>query len=282
VRQLSPETEFAPAVALYREGITALVGAALVAVEGPAAAAAATDVRAAWASLERIWPRLGTGVDFHEFAAAGRTLCDQGPLDVAPPDPAEAAALVSAMARLVALLKRAVEPRTPRRLAVLAAMRLALLAAVAVVAIALPVRRALAPKNLALNKPVTMSSVYKTRRDVGGSYLVNGKLEWSYGGHTDNPGPDNPFMTIDLRAPTRIGKIAVHNRGDGHFDDCLPLTLSVGLDPSATNVLGVRDKHFTRTEPWVVDHLDVTARYVRVSKVGAAYIALTEIEVYAP
>jgi hypothetical protein len=281
-RQLSPETEFAPAVALYREGITALVAAALVAVEGPAASPATTDMRAAWASLERLWPKLGSGVDIREFAAAGRALCEPEPLDASPLDPAEAAILVGAMARLSVILARAIEPRTRRRLALIATMRMALLAAVVAAAIAVPVRRALAPRNLALNKPVTLSSIYTTRRDVGGAYLVNGKLEYGYGGHTDNPGPDNPWMTIDLGAPTRIGKIAVYNRGDGFFDDCLPLTLSVGLDPSAATVLGVRDKPFARTQPWVLDHLAVTARYVRVSKVGAGYIALDEIEVYAP
>ena len=56
----------------------------------------------------------------------------------------------------------------------------------------------------------------------------------------------------------------------------------MGNDPSAANTLSVRTTHFSRNEPWVVDGLDVTARYVRVSKPGDAYIALDEIEVFAP
>ena len=280
-RQLGPETEFAAAVALYREGIAALACAALAAVDGSAPPAASTDVRHAWASLERIWPRLDAGVDFRQFAAAGRVLCEPAPLDAGPLDPAEATVLVGAMARLAAVIERAVEPRTTLRLKVLAATRMASFAVAVVVAVVVPVRRALAPKNLALNKPVTLSSCYSARQDVGGAYLTNGKIEWGYGANTDYPA-DDPWMLIDLGAPTRIGRIAVYNRGDKNFDDCLPLTLSVGPDMSAAKVLGVRDKPFGRTAPWVLDHLDVTARYVRVSKPGKAYISLDEIEVYAP
>jgi hypothetical protein len=283
--QLSPETEFAPAVALYRDGIPALVAASIVAAEAEVSPADVADVRAAWAALERVWPKLGIGEDLREFRLAKDTLCDPPPLDEPPPGKAEAAAACAAIARVVTLLERAIEPRTEKRLAVYAALRQAALGVAVAIAILVPARRLLAPRNLALHKPVTQSSVLPARESVGGAYLVNGLIEYSYGAHTDNTadgGRQDPWIMIDLQRATRIRKIVVYNRGDTNFTDCLPLILEVGLDPGNMKTRGVRNDLFTRTEPWVVDRLDETARYVRVRMTGTAYIALDEIEVYAP
>jgi hypothetical protein len=283
--QLSPETEFAPAVALYRDGIPALVAASLVATEGEVFPGDVVDIRAAWAALERVWPKLGVAVDLREFRSAKAALCHPPALDEPPPGKAEAAATCAAMARIVALVERAIEPRSERRLAAYAALRQAALGLAVVIAIVVPARHLFAPRNLALHKPVTQSTVLAARESVGGSYLVNGKIEFSYGAHTDNSGDggkQDPWIMIDLQRPTRIGKIVVYNRGDQNFTDCLPLILEVGLDPADMKTLGVRKDLFTRTEPWVVGHLDERARYVRVRMTGTAYIALDEIEVYAP
>jgi hypothetical protein len=283
--QLSPETEFAPTVALYRDGIPALVAAGILATEGEVFPADVADIRAAWAALERIWPRLGLGVDPREFRPAREALCHPPPLDDPPPGKAEAAAACASMARLVSLLEPAIEPRTAKRLATYAALRQAAVGLAVVLAVFLPARQLFAPRNLALHKPVSQSTVLAARESVGGAYLVNGKIEFSYGAHTDNSGDggkQDPWIMIDLQRPSRIGKIAVYNRGDQNFTDCLPLILEVGLDPGNMKTLGVRKDLFTRTEPWVVSHLDETARYVRVRMTGTAYIALDEIEVYAP
>jgi len=283
--QLDPETEFAPAVALYREGISALIGASVVAVEGEVLPADVVDIRTAWGALERIWPRLDLGVDLGEFATARRALCEAIPLDGVPPEKAATAAACGEMARLVALLERAIEPRTARELAAYSAMRIAAVMAVLVVALVISVKRLLAPVDLALNKPVTQSTVLSTRAEVGGAYLTNGRLEYSYGAATDNSpdaGHADPWIMVDLQRPTRVGKIAVYNRGDVNFTDCLPLILEIGADLSSMKVLDTRKVLFTRTEPWVIDHLDETIRYVRVRMTGNSYIVLDEIEVYAP
>ncbi len=283
--QLSPETEFAPALALYREGIRPLVGAVLVVTERAVLPADVVDVGAAWATLERNWSRLGIEVDLREFGAAKRALVEAAPFDDPPPGKEEAAAVLAALSRLVDLVGRAIEPRTERRLAAYARARQAVVAVVVVVAIAIPVKRALAPRDLALYKPVTMSTVHPWREAVGGTNLTNGKIEFGWATATDNTadgGRQDPWITVDLQKPTRIGKIVVYNRGDERFNDCLPLILEIGLNPNDMKTLGVRKDLFTRTEPWVVDHLDETARYVRVRMTGTAYIALNEIEVYAP
>jgi len=283
--QLSPETEFAPAVALYRDGIPALVAASLIVTEGAVSPADVADIRAAWTALERIWPKLDTGVDLRDLRSAKEALCDPRPIDEPPPGKAEAAAAGAAMSRLVALVERAVEPRTERRLEAYAAARQAALGIAVVIAIALPARAFFAPRDLALHKPVSLSTVHPSRESVGGAYLVNGKIEYRYGAATYNDsdgGKPDPWMTIDLLRPTHIGKIVVYNRGDSNFTDSLPLILDVGNDTANMKTIGVRKDLFTRTEPWVVGHLDETARYVRVRMTGSAYIALDEIEVYAP
>jgi hypothetical protein len=282
--QLSPETEFAAAVALYRDGIPPLVAATLVATEGEVSPADVVDIRAAWGALERIWPSLGVDVDLREFRSAKDALCNPPPVDEPPPGKAEAAVACAGMARVVSILERAIEPRTDRRLAFLATLRQATLVLAAGLAIGLSARHLFAPRNLALHKPVTLSTVHPSRESVGGSYLVNGKIEFSYAAATDNTadgGRQDPWIMIDLESPSRIGKIVVYNRGDASFTDCLPLILEVGLDPANMKTIGVRKDLFTRTEPWVVRGLDETARYVRVRMTGTAYIALNEIEVYA-
>jgi hypothetical protein len=281
--QLSPETEFEPAVALYRDGLPALIAAGVVATEGEVFPADVVDVRAAWAALERIWPALGIGVDLKEFRSAKDALCNPLPLDEPPPGKAEAAAACAEMARLVTRLERAIEPRTERRLGALAATRQVGLALVALIAIGVPARQLFAPRNLALHKPVTLSTIHPTREAMGGAPIVNGKMEYSYGTATDNTvdgGRQDPWIMIDLQRASRIGKIVVYNRGDSNFTDCLPLILELGPDPSNMKTVEIRRDLFTRTEPWVINRLDETARYVRVRMTGTAYIALDEIEVY--
>jgi hypothetical protein len=283
--QLSPETELAPAVALYREGITALIGAGLVAAEGDVRADEVTDIRAAWPALARIWPSLHPGADLGEFRVAREALCEPARLDAVAPGKAESFAVYVSMARLAELLERAIEPRTLRQLERSSKTRKVALAAAAVIALVFPVVSFMSPVNLALHRPVIQSSVHQSRTDVGGAPLVNGKIEFTYGtGTYDNQdaGESNPWMMVDLGRPTRIGKIVVYNRGDGWFTDCLPLVLEVGTDTDSFKELATRTVIFTRTDPWIVDHLDETVRYVRARKAGKGALVLNELEVYAP
>jgi hypothetical protein len=256
-----------------------------VAVEGEVPPHEVTDIRAAWPALARIWPSLHPGVDLGEFRAAREALCEPQPLDAASPGKAEAFAIYVSMARLAALLQQAIEPRTLRQLARSSATRKAALAVAVAVTLTFPAVSLLSPVNLALHRPVTQSSVHPSRVDVGGANLVNGKIEFTYGAGTDNGidgGEADPWMMVDLGRPTQIGKILIYNRGDGWFTDCLPLVLEVGADTASFKELGTRTVLFTRTNPWVVDHLAETARYVRVRKTGNGYLVLDEIEVYAP
>jgi hypothetical protein len=278
--QLSPDRDFFVALTLYREGITTLTGAALIVVEGDVRGDDVADVRAAVGALDRIWPKLGIEKkDGGALEGARTILCSAASRDAGPPARDAAFTACASMRRLACALERAIEPRSASHLARRRALRLAVLAATVVVCVSIPLPRLFAPKSLALYHPVELSSVHPhSRAPSGGGGLVNGELEFTYGAHTDVQ--DDPWMMVDLERPTRVERIAVHNRGDGWFDDCLPLVVEVGNEVSSLEPIGTRTTVFTRTNPWVLDHIDRTIRYVRVRKRGHSYIALDEVAVY--
>jgi hypothetical protein len=231
-------------------------------------------------ALDRIWPRLG--IEKKELGAlevARAILCGAASRDAGPPARDAGFTACASMRRLACALERAIEPRTASHLARRRALRVAVLATTVLICVSIPLPRLFAPKSLALYHPVKLSSVHPdSRAPSGGGGLVNGELEFTYGAHTDIQ--DDPWMMLDLERPTRVGRIAVHNRGDGWFDECLPLVIEVGNEVSSLEPIGTRTTVFTRTKPWVLDHIDRTIRYVRVRKGGHGYIALDEVAVY--
>ena len=82
-------------------------------------------------------------------------------------------------------------------------------------------------------------------------------------------------MKVDLLREYDVREVRVYNRGDGWFDDVLPLTLSISTDDATFTDVATRTTHF---DVWTVE-LNRRARWVRVS--NGSYIALNEIEVYA-
>jgi hypothetical protein len=276
--QLNPETELAAALPLYREGVAALVGACVAAVEG-GGGEVAYDIRAAWSDLERVWPRLKVPQSLDQFRLARDLLCSPPSLKAQPVEAGEAAAGCNQLTRLVALLTRAIEPRTMGELGRSRFVRVApfLVALVAVPAVLLRRDPVNSRDNLALHKAVTLSSVHPQSVAPQGG-LTNGKVEFGYGAHTDFQ--DDPWMLVDLGRPVHIGKIVVYGRGDGWFSESVPIILDVGVDRAALKQVATRSDIFTSTNPWVIDKLDTTAQYVRLRRTGHGYIALSEVAVY--
>jgi hypothetical protein len=276
--QLSPETELGAALPLYREGFAALVGACIAAVEG-CGREVAYDVEAAWADLGRVWPLLKIPASLDRFRLARDLLCRAPSLEVQPVEREEAVAACDQLTHLVALLTRAVEPRTMGQLRRSRAIRVAPFVA-ALVAIPLALGRydpVASSANLALHTTVTLSSKHP-HSVAPPDGLVNGKVEFAYGAHTDIQ--EDPWILVDLGRPVHIGKIVVYNRGDGYLDECLPLIVEAGLDRYRFEPVATRNDVFTSTNPWVIDKLDTTAQYVRLRKTGKTYIALSELAVY--
>jgi hypothetical protein len=276
--QLDPEREFPAALALYREGLTALVAAAVASTRRTPSADDLSGIGAAWRALERVWPDLAIDADPSQFGTVRDVLCKTPPLLAPPLAPAEALATADALRRLVATLERSVRlaSHSPpsRRLG----LRIAGLAVISS-AVAAAAWWIASPKDLALHCPVALSSTHPNAfSPPNGSGLVNGKVEYTYGVHTDVQ--DDPWIQLDLQRPVRIRRIVVHNRGDGWFDGAVPLFVDVGMDENSLQPLDHRDKLFTRTDPWVIDRIDQTVRYIRLHKKGHTHIALSEVFVY--
>lgn len=274
--RLDPQTELAAALTLYREGVMALIGAAVVAVEGEVTNADLTDIDAAWRALERIWAKLDTGVDLASLDLARDALCKRTALDAPPPRMSERAAMGRAIERLVAHIERAIEPRSAAALVWRRILRVAPLVIVPLAVLAWVLPPLFEPKSLTLNKPVKVSSSRESEAPPGGREVVNGKIEHTYGMQTNEE--ENPWVLVDLERPTFVHRIVVYNRGDGWFTDCLPLTLEVGAEASALHVVETRETLFTQRRPWEIK-LDDTIRFIRLSK-KHGYITLAEIAAY--
>jgi F5/8 type C domain-containing protein len=173
---------------------------------------------------------------------------------------------------LIHLVLRGVEARTPLELH---ALRYGRLAAVLVALVALVgsyAHKHWMVHNVALHKPVVTSSLKQS--PPTGAELVDGHERGTFGVHTNE---GHPFVMIDLERRYLVRSVRIFNRGDGWFDDVLPLTLSVSTDGAQFVEVAKRTEHF---DVWDVDLGGRDARFVRVSK-DSGYIALNAIEVFA-
>ena len=78
----------------------------------------------------------------------------------------------------------------------------------------------------------------------------------------------------------RITKVKIYNRGDGYFDDGLPMTLEFSENGTDFVEIDKRTKSFGQWVPWTADGDKKPARYVRIHGNRGSYVALNEIEVF--
>jgi hypothetical protein len=178
--------------------------------------------------------------------------------------------------RAVSVVRRQVDARAPAQLRLARFIRLGAVAAALLCVIGLVIWKVLSPPNLALGMPVQSSSLHSESRSAEG--LVNGKIERTWGVHTGRE--ESPWVAIDLGVARQLGSVRVHNRGDGWFDDCLPLVVELSLDGVHYTEIGRRAKRFEQDSPWRVKANGQAARYVRVRVARASYLALSEVEVF--
>jgi hypothetical protein len=173
------------------------------------------------------------------------------------------------------MLQRHVEARSPFRVVATRWGRLAAVALVVAYAAAVALRARLSPKNIALDKHVRASS---QGGGADGHELVDGEISAAPGVRTNTE--DSPNAVIDLGKEYRIDRVAVFNRVDGWFDDCLPLALDFSTDGAKYREIARRDQHFGADPPWTVDGRREVARYVRLRVARRGYLALSEVEVF--
>lgn len=173
---------------------------------------------------------------------------------------------------IVTRVLASVEWRTPLEVRALRYGRIAAVVLVAFLCIEHVARTRWLVHNVALNKRVTHTALKLVPPEAEG--VVDGKTRGTFGIHT--VGDAHAFVMIDLLRTYDVREVRVYNRGDGWFDDVIPLTLSISTDAITFHDVATRTTHF---DMWSVELNGAPARYVRVS--NTSYIALNEIEVYA-
>ncbi len=129
------------------------------------------------------------------------------------------------------------------------------------------------PQDLALHRPVTVSSQYPGQ-GTDHTLLVDGDTE-NLGFHTENNGQQ--WVIIDLGKVYPIHEIVVYNRADGYQERAVPLKVQVSNDNKHYTQIAERKKTFDK---WTVKGLHAEGRYVRLENTPPNYFHLAEVEVY--
>jgi hypothetical protein len=128
------------------------------------------------------------------------------------------------------------------------------------------------PKDLAKGKPWRASSAlfqcYPDRLDCGGTRT-------SIFFHTQQE--NEPWVVIDLQAPTSFSSVSVVNRRDAAKERAVPLALEVSDDEKTWRLLARRDEDFSA---WRPRFEATTARYVRLKALRNTYLHLDAVKVH--
>ncbi len=193
---------------------------------------------------------------------------------LAPRDAAERAKSIPA---IVAWLRELNEPRTVGQIKRQRFFRVASFGFVVLGLLGWGARALFAPKNIALHKPVTMSSMFPGVTS-NPSALTDGVTTGSFAVHTNKE--EKSWVQIDLGDVYRIDKVKIYNRGDGWFDEGLPMTLDLSENGTDFTEFETRTKSFSQWIPWTAEVGKKKARYVRVHGKKGEYVTLSEIEVF--
>lgn len=264
------------ALILYRDAVVFLMAAALVEQDSDAPVRTLTR-----AQIWERWRALPTD-SCHEadlLLKHKELLTTDHPLSFLPPEtPAAQSQLAGEMDCAAAWLLRSLETRSIKYLKASRAFRIGVPIALCVVLLVKLVGLIAAPRNIAKHRPVLMSSVHPASISAAGD-LTNGRLESTYGAHTN--GESSPWVMVDLGSSQPIARVAIYNRGDGWFDESLPLVLELAdQEHGPFTEIETRRTHFSQSEPWVVAGIHQSARFVRVRKTSNGNVVLSEIEVY--
>jgi hypothetical protein len=259
----------AAALAAYREAALTLMGAAVVATSGAESAGPLTPETVIARFRERQWRGDGR-VALEGFCASMTGERHVGAI------PARSEA--ESARDVVRWLGTLVEPRGLAELRVERGLRVGVVAVLGVAVLAWAASGLAARKNIALHKPVTASSLFNGSVSPAG--LTDGVIGGApFGIHTKVGG--SPWVQVDLEGDYAIDKIEIYNRGDGYFDEGLPMTLQLSQDGATFTDLEKRTTSFSQSAPWVANAAGRKARYVRVSGALGKYVTLSELEVYA-
>jgi hypothetical protein len=264
---------------VYREAIRLAVGAVLVfrgeALESPPTINEACD------QLESL---LGDRAQKLDLASVKSPLTETNPLALDSLDRATARQLRYNLDAVLAALLSLVETRTTREIRLIRYARIGILAIAVVGALGYLITKAFSAPNLALNKPVQMSS---RRVDLAppAGLSPQGAVDGVKKGGYDicSNFEVGPWLTIDLQSSYKINKVIVYNRGDccqGERD--LPAVVDLSPDGQQWHEVGRRTTAYTESSPWTLKLGGEPARYlrVRIDSPSQRELVLSEVEVY--
>jgi hypothetical protein len=130
------------------------------------------------------------------------------------------------------------------------------------------------PRNLALHKTATSSSVAS-----GAPSGAVDDTRYGLPGFVSQDEKD-PWLTVDLGQRYFVTDAEVWARHDCCFDQALPLDFELSDDGTSFRTMDTRTTAFVSLEPWIIGHVGVAGRYVRVRKRGSGVLALTEVVVF--
>jgi hypothetical protein len=147
------------------------------------------------------------------------------------------------------------------------------LAVVALVVFAVKITFNIQQPNLALHRPVIVSST-SSEEYSHVERLVDGDTT-KIGFHTQHE--TNPHATIDLGESKRINRVVVYNRVDCCVERAVPLQVQVSDDGVRFTTVDERREPF---KVWVANDLHARGRYVRLRVNAATSFHLNEVEIY--
>jgi hypothetical protein len=188
-----------------------------------------------------------------------------------------------ALVRFFVWLEARIETRTPRE----ALVTRWLVRGAAVAAVPSTIWLLTAPKNLALDKRVSASSICSLTPapSLGEDALhrvVDGRRnELTFAVCTNTE--QKPWVTVDLGQERRIERVVVYPRNDCCYgEDELPLRVQLSQDDKSFETIGTRTVPATLDYPWRFAARGEHARYIRVTADSdqPRHVIISELEVY--
>jgi hypothetical protein len=268
------ESQPVAAAVLYRDAALAYI-AAILAARGETVEFGPGDVKLALEKLDTFRSELSDPPS--EFERARSLLTNDDLLALDRLSDGDARLGAQAIAATVSWLHDTIEPRSVVEIRRSRILRLVLLGLAGVGLLVWLGFALFSPTNIALHKRVTASSVFPGSNAPEGG-LTDGSSSGSYGVHTAVE--DNSWVRVDLGDIYQLKKIKIYNRGDGWFDDVLPLTLELSENGVDFTAVDRRTTSFSQWSPWVFSPEGKRARYIQVHGAKGKYVALSELEAY--
>ena len=268
------ESQPVAAAILYRDAAIAYIGAK-VAVRDDAETFGPDDATRAFEKLDEFVAELPPRPA--NFDRARALLTSDDPLVFDRLGETEALLGAQAIAATVNWLHDSIELRTVPEIRRSRVLRLSLVGAMGVAFLVWLGFAIFSPTNIARGKHVLTSSVIAGSTAPEGG-LTDGSTLGGYGVHTAIE--DNPWVRVDLGSVYSLKKIKIYNRGDGWFDDHLPLSLELSENGVDFTPVDRRTTSFSQWSPWVYVAHGEKARFIQVHGAKGKYVALSELEAY--